>query len=290
MPKTKSDCMIEVYEAESSAGLRSKEVYAKRWAEFMSWSKLKRPGSLREEHFVLYFSFLRRDRGMAASSIWSIYSMLNHHMAILTSQKLQQWSRLTNMIKAWGKNESPKQASVFSVSEVEQFLQDDHDTQNDRYWRVRKATVAISFMGGLRAAECVGLVLTDVVETDNVGFLMHSWHKKQSASKARHIFTVPGGTVYSRRVSGYLSDRRSIGGTNHNKLFLTCTSTAIKNSPMGINTFYRITQEAAHLIGFPNPSSWTLSKPTITPTPCLSCITNTPSPSPYTHITNRYPI
>ena len=34
LPKTKSDRMIEVYEAESSAGLRSKEVYAKRWAEF----------------------------------------------------------------------------------------------------------------------------------------------------------------------------------------------------------------------------------------------------------------
>ena len=66
-PKTKSDRMMEAYEAETCAGqsvpnVRSKAAYAKRWDQFMDWCNTKRPGSLREERFVLYY--LDHDQGM----------------------------------------------------------------------------------------------------------------------------------------------------------------------------------------------------------------------------------
>ena len=101
-----------------------------------------------EEEVMEYFKYLREDRKLASSSIWTTYSLINSVIKQKYGKCLQDHPRVTALIKSYhGDVKKSKKAVVFTSEEIDQFVTSNHD---NAYWLVRKVIVVIAYFGALR--------------------------------------------------------------------------------------------------------------------------------------------
>ena len=80
---------------------QSQKVYEHTWKEFSEFAGHDNPA---EGDFIQYFHFLRETKSMKASTIWSTYSRLNSVCQTKTGKRLQQWPRITQLLKSYNKS------------------------------------------------------------------------------------------------------------------------------------------------------------------------------------------
>ena len=112
-----------------------------------------------------YVFFLRNVKKLQSSSLWSMYSRLNNGQQRRFGTKLQQWPRLTNMLKGYACGYERKSATIFSREEMERALQVQDVSLT---WVLYKAVVAVAFLGGLRGIELRSITFGKVT-IDNQG-------------------------------------------------------------------------------------------------------------------------
>ena len=83
---------------------KSRPVYAKTWASFLDYNSSKKDELKNrmpnEKELCDYFVFLREEKKRASSSLWTIYSMLNAVIKGKYGRPLQEYPRLTALIKS----------------------------------------------------------------------------------------------------------------------------------------------------------------------------------------------
>ena len=89
-----------------------------------------------------YFKSLREDKNMASSSIWHHYSCINTVVKNRYSTKLQDFPRITSLLKSW--NDFKKKASIFDSDDVSTFVLNENYTTP--YWIVRKVSTLFKTM------------------------------------------------------------------------------------------------------------------------------------------------
>ena len=77
-----------------------------------------------EEEFSTYFRFLRQDKGLSTSTLWTTYSLLNSVCKGKYSKSLQQYPRLQSIIKAFDVDVK-KKAHIFTKEEIREFVMND---------------------------------------------------------------------------------------------------------------------------------------------------------------------
>ena len=75
-----------------------------------------------EDDFIKYFDYLHTDKKLSASTCWSNYSMLNDQYKRVFGEQLQQFSRLTILLKRYHEGYTRKKAEVFTMQQIEEFL------------------------------------------------------------------------------------------------------------------------------------------------------------------------
>jgi hypothetical protein len=139
---------------------KSRKQYQRTWSQFVDFCgdfdfDAGQPG---EELLSNYFKFLRLERKMASSSLWTVYSCLNSIFKRKYNAKLQDLPRLTLLIK--GFNDDVKQkAAIFDDAVLKEFML---SRRNNAYWLVRQAICIVSFFGGLHYQECMDLELEKI--------------------------------------------------------------------------------------------------------------------------------
>ncbi len=165
---------------------KSISLYLKEWKDFTSKIGLNQQTIPSEEDYLRYFNYLRTERKLKGSSLWSIYSRLNavhqrrfgktFSFLFATSdlyncwcfswlgQRLQTWPRLKKYIESCRAGERVKKADVFSYDELLFFAQ--NRNYSTKYWLVRKAVIAFAYFGGHRTCElrCLKLSSVKIVE------------------------------------------------------------------------------------------------------------------------------
>ena len=107
------------------------------WMDFVSFCECSFDDSApKEDSFLKYFKFLREDKKLASSSLWSYYSLLNTVMKNRYNTPLQQYPRITTLLKSF--SDIKKKASIFEYDELKTFVLHDNSTP---YWIVRKVIV-----------------------------------------------------------------------------------------------------------------------------------------------------
>jgi hypothetical protein len=110
----------EVFEQFNKNSLKA---YKRPWAQFVEFNsefdfEAGFPG---EEVFTKYFKYLREEKKVASSTLWTTYSYLNSILKRKYSAKLQQFPRLTMLLKGFTEDVKNK-AAVFDDARLKEFM------------------------------------------------------------------------------------------------------------------------------------------------------------------------
>lgn len=243
---------------EEMAPKTSKQKYDQEWKRFLDFSKTDSPC---ENHYLQYFDTLRRVKNYKASTLWTIYSILNSNHQMRVGGKLQQWPRITKLLKGYNKGYQRKVAKVFTLNQVKEFMRMDLPTP---FWTLRKAFVSIAFSGGLRCDEMHKLKIGDIEENPE-GFVLTFQRSKQTGEMIKDCILVPydksdPSACFATKVSAYLQMIRSILGDieKDSSLWKGCFGgKRLVSQPMGINIMRKIGQDVATILSLEDASSYT---------------------------------
>ncbi len=200
-----------------------------------------------------YFKFLRLERKMASSSLWTVYSCINSIFKRKYNAKLQDLPRLTLLIK--GFNDDVKQkAAIFDDAVLKEFML---SRRNSAYWLVRQAICIVSFFGGLRHQESMDLEL-EKIQRSKEGYIITHNRVKQQSDKLESRFIVPETGGYAAQLALYLFKVNNQLKLYQGRVWFTGTkSDKLKTVPMGRNTISQVPHDIAALLGLVNPSLYT---------------------------------
>jgi hypothetical protein len=234
---------------------QSRKQYVRMWSQFRDFIPdfdfaSGPPG---EEAFTNFFKFLRLEKNLASTSLWTYYSCLNSMMKRKYNVKLQNYPRLTMLLKGYDTDIKTK-ASVFDDTEIKSFMLAKMECS---YWLVRQAISIVAFFGGLRLTECNDLVLEKMVRTNDGYKITHSRCKQRSDQRAT-AFLVPAEGGFADRLGEYLEKVSSDLNVFTGRVWWTGTKgQRLKNSGMGKNTVGKVPHDVARRLKLDNPDDYT---------------------------------
>ena len=156
----------------------SRKQYIKLWQDFKTFTvghnfEDSQPG---EENFITFFKHMRLEKKMATSTLWTHYSMLNSVMKRKYGSKIQDFPRVTMLIKGFPEDLKHK-ALVLDEEDLKKIWSLKMDTA---YWEVRKVIAITAVLGGLQMIECMNLELEKINRGPEGYTIMHSRAKQRS--------------------------------------------------------------------------------------------------------------
>ena len=115
-----------------------------------------------EHDLLAYFRFLRLEKKMASSSLWTTYSKINSMCKAKYALDMKRYYRVARLIKTFD-GDLPTKARIFSVEEIDKFIR--CTEISSPYWLVRKACACVAFYGGLRLSEAINLQIENFQST-----------------------------------------------------------------------------------------------------------------------------
>ena len=237
--------------------LKTQSKYDQAWDNFCRFNDNADVRELTEEIFIQYFDYLIREKKFVYSTLWSIFSMLNSESQVRSGPKLNDYARLILLIKSQEKGYSPKQGSILSSEEIDQFLENAPFTG---FYTLQKAALVIGMFGGLRCNEMANLVTTDISKSGDNGYWVEYSVSKQKQDNVRNKFYIP--EKHASHITGYLD----CIGKHEGRFFCTFVASEKGNfesgtfkttHPMGKNTLAKIPSQIALFLNLPNHSTYT---------------------------------
>ena len=238
---------------------KSKTEYIHQWKLFTEF--VGHQDQPTETDFIQYVDFLHTQRKYAASTMWKVYSILNHMFQHNFDTKLQEYPKLTQLMKSYNADYERKVASVFSKENIETFLRM-KELDGDPFWILRKAVLCVAVSGGLRSAEITELTFDDFIERDGT-YHFNIKRKKQHGEQLSSKFVVPSRlAVYLNNyilalrttIGDYVLEGRLFKGTpkyNHTD------AAKFVNQPMGKNKLATIGVDIAKKLELSKPETYT---------------------------------
>ena len=119
----------------------SKRKYLKVWCEFKE--RAVNSGEFEErmpteDEFAEYFRYLRLEKKLSSSTLWTTYSIVNAVVKGKYGERLQKYPRLTTLLKSFD-TDTKKKAAVFEMEELGAFVASQE--LSTPYWLVRKVNI-----------------------------------------------------------------------------------------------------------------------------------------------------
>jgi len=234
----------------------SRKAYKRAWMQFVEFSgefdfEAGPPG---EDLLTRYFKHLRLEKKVASTSLWTFYSYINSIIKRKYSVRLQDFPRLTFLIKSYQEDVKQK-AAIFDDVLIKEFMVRRMDTA---YWLVRQAICIVAFFGGLRLQECMDLVLEKIQRSKEGYFITHSRVKQRRSDKLESRFLVPEAGGFAAQLALYLFKVNNQLKNYQGRVWFTGTkSDSLRNQPMGRNMVAKLPHEIATCLSLPDPSAYT---------------------------------
>jgi integrase len=232
----------------------SKKQYKRIWTQFREFAadfnlEAAPPG---EEILANFFKWLREEKKMASSTMWTYYSCVNSILKRKYNVKLQEIPRITMLLKSYDTDVKDK-ATIFEEAKLKMFMVAKMETS---YWLVRQAITIVAFFGGLRHQECLDLVVEKMVR-DKDGYKIRHYRVKQRTGATESVFLVPEEGGFAASLANYL-------GTIHEQLHIFTgrawwtggVGHTFKKVPMGKNMVAKVPHELAKRFNLANPEEY----------------------------------
>lgn len=105
---------------------QSREKYLKQYDMFNTWRLAKGAKTFSENVLLAYFIELSENK--KASTLWSTYSMLKATIKMKKDKHIDTYPKLVAFLKRASSGHQPKKSKVFTVSDIEKFLNEAPDS------------------------------------------------------------------------------------------------------------------------------------------------------------------
>ena len=127
------------------------------------------------------------DRGIATSSLWSIFSVLCSLASFLRGVNAKErLSDVPKLLRNWEKDESTKKSAVFKLEEIRKFV---NEAPDDDVYLIMKVALIIGYSGLLRKIELVEIDFSDITFCDE-GVVVFVYRRKQKGTRSRDSFYI----------------------------------------------------------------------------------------------------
>jgi len=200
-----------------------------------------------------FFRFLRQEKKFAFTTLWTSYSQLNSTMKRKYGVQLQDFPRVTMLLKSYDED-MKKKATIFDETVLKEFLAKKMDNS---YWEVRQAISTMAFFGGLRFIECQELQLEKILRGPD-GYIVTHMRAKQRTDRTSSKFLVPAAGGFADQLGNYLEKVHSQLGKFQGRVWFTGRKSPVLSSqPMGKNMVTKVPHELAILFNLPEPKTYT---------------------------------
>lgn len=237
--------------------VESKKRYEDHWKKFVEYSGMD--SNMREpleEDFLQYFDHLKRVKEYAASTMWSVYSMLNKTYQLKYGKKMQSFPRLQFLLKSFEKGYIRKTANVFTKNEIENFL---NDAPNTGEYIHMKAAVVLCYFGGLRCCDLVNMNSEDFEFEETTGMWIKYRVSKQKGEQITNTFNVPLDYCGYLETYDHELDKCGAGEGRIMKTYRKNKNGCgyYTKQPMGIHFLRKISVKVAEFLQLQNPETYT---------------------------------
>lgn len=235
--------------------MKSTKKYNTSWQQFLDYTEIK-DRKPTEQDFLQYFDYQRNEKKLAASTLWSSYSMINSKYQLNFGEKLQSFPRLTMQLKSYEAGYVRKTANIFSKEDIFRFIETAPDTNEFIYM---KAATIICYYGGLRCADLTSINTDDLEFNEVSGMWVNYSVSKQRGEQIKNKFNIPLEFCgYLERYDHKLADCNASEGRLMKSYRLHKDgSHYYTKQPMGVNIISKITVKIATYLGLANPSTYT---------------------------------
>lgn len=236
--------------------IKSAQRYETNWKQFLEHAKLQ-DQKPEESHFIEYFDYLKNTKGLASSSLWAMYSMLNNKHQLTYGTKLQAlYPRLTLLLKRYEAGYVRKTAGVLTKEQIIEFLQ---NAPNEKEFVHIKAAVVVGFCGGLRCADLVSINSHDCEFNETTGLWITYSVSKQRGEQFNSKFNIP--LEFCQYVETYdkaLDESQASEGRMFKTFRVRKNGTCYyTKQPMGVHLLRGMTVKVATYLKLPNPERYT---------------------------------
>jgi integrase len=182
---------------------KSKDTYSKWISNYKCWLSNQNEQTECADSVLSYIIFLTED--YAASSLWTIYSILNKYFKVYLSTNLKDCTLLQDFLKKQDKQHLVKKSKVLSKDNIANFLNlEDTDTII-----VAKVALVIGIHGLLRISEITDLKFDNVEKKDDHYIIFIEKSKTDQAKKGFQFF-VQGDhvAVIDKYINLFISEER----------------------------------------------------------------------------------
>ena len=232
-------------------GLQSastKQSYCRFVAEFNLFRKEK-PLS---EGLLLSF-LVEQSKTKAASTLWTMYSLIKKYMALECGFDLGHSPQISNFLKTLARMHLKKKAPAFSREELFMFLR---TAPSESKVLICKLVLLVGFYGGLRCSEMVALMWKDLVFTEE-GILITIQKSKTDQAGIGAVKLIPRMKEELLCPVFYFLKYKAVVNGPTGRLFRVVCNGRFTKGPMGKNTISCFPKDIAVFLGLENPQTYT---------------------------------
>jgi integrase len=234
-----------ILDLQSESTKRSYERFVR---EFLDYKK-DRPLSE-----ALLLSFLTEQSSTkAATTLWTMYSLLKKYMLLECSFDLGSSVRITEFLKTLSRYHKKKKAPSFQRDDLYRYLR---TAPSDGRQLICKLVLLTGFFAGLRSCELVALTWEDLIFAQE-GILVNIRRSKTDQAGVGTVKLLPKLEEDLLCPVFYYSRYREIIGEPVGRLFRQFANCKFTKSPMGKNTIAGFPKEIASFLGLEFPNSYT---------------------------------
>lgn len=243
----------EILQAAEEASLnllpaKSKVAYNKEFGDFNQWIEKKGVSVITEDVLLAYF--FTASKRLAASSLWTKYSMLKTTLKVHRNIDIANYGKLISFLKSKFRIHRPKKAKILEQEHIKQFLQ---EAPEDKYLMMKVGLI----MGIAGACRCNELTYLKVGDVKDKGAYL--------------LITIPDTKTYVSRCFAVMEDGFCVNAVDicrrymllrpvnvtTDRFFLRYLDGKCTVQCVGINTMSKVPTSVASFLKLPDAESYT---------------------------------
>ena len=230
--------------------MKSAAVYEKWWRRYNDYADGRSSSTNDVKTFMNWLCTMKQSKEFAPTTIISAGSCVNSKMKLNFDVNFMDHVLVKDIIKGLQKESAPKQASVFTMEQIEMFVLNAPETLDIR---IKKIAALVAIQGALRISEVVNIGYDDVTFLNNASMSIRiKCSKTDQAGKGYSFIITPNvnAQLYAvLRMRTYME----LIETKNGRLFRSATKAGkLGKQPIGVNSMAAIPRFIATFLELPN--------------------------------------
>ena len=230
--------------------MKSAAVYEKWWRRYNEYADGRSSSTNDVKTFMNWLCTMKQSKEFAPTTIISAGSCVNSKMKLNFDVNFMDHVLVKDIIKRLQKESAPKQASVFTMEQIEMFVLNAPETLDIR---IKKIAALVAIQGALRISEVVNIGYDDVTFLNNGSMSIRIKCSKTDQAGKGHSFIITPNVNAQLCAVLRMRTYMELIETKNGRLFRSATKAGkLGKQPIGVNSMAAIPRFIATFLELPN--------------------------------------